>query len=75
MTNYDLLIFAAMVYWYSISGIMKVFFDRITDLLTIEKNLGRQLRGKYMAAISCCNGNNLEENFWLPFSKAPSTWA
>jgi len=70
ISNYELFIFATPVYWYAMSGIMKVFFDRITDLLTIEKDLGRQLRGKYMAAISCSNGNNLEENFWLPFSKS-----
>ncbi|MCG8573408.1 MAG: NAD(P)H-dependent oxidoreductase [Flavobacteriales bacterium] len=29
--EYDTLIFATPVYWYSMSGIMKVFFDRITD--------------------------------------------
>ena len=33
--KYDTLIFATPVYWYSMSGIMKVFFDRITDLLEI----------------------------------------
>jgi multimeric flavodoxin WrbA len=43
--KYDILIFATPVYWYSMSGIMKVFFDRLTDLLEIEKNLGRKLRG------------------------------
>ena len=67
--KYDTLIFATPVYWYSMSGIMKVFVDRITDLLTIKKDLGRQLRGKKMAVISCSNGNNLGENFWLPFSE------
>ncbi len=67
--KYDTLIFATPVYWYSMSGIMKVFFDRITDLLTIEKKLGRQLRGKKMAVISCSIGNNLGELFWLPFSE------
>jgi hypothetical protein len=51
------------------SGIMKVFFDRITDLLTIEKELGRKLQGKNMAAISCSIGNNLGATFWLPFSE------
>ena len=65
--NYDTLIFATPVYWYAMSGIMKVFFDRITDLITIEKDLGRKLRGKYMAVITTSNGNNLGENFWLPF--------
>ena len=67
--KYDQFIFATPVYWYSMSGIMKVFFDRITDLLVIEKELGRKLRGKEMAVISCSNGNNLGEHFWLPFSE------
>ena len=69
INKYDTLIFATPVYWYSMSGIMKVFFDRITDLLTIEKELGRQLRGKKMAVISCSIGNNLGKHFWLPFSE------
>ena len=68
--NYDTLIFATPVYWYSMSGIMKVFFDRISDLLTIEKDLGRRLRGKNMAVVSCSYGGNLGEAFWLPFSES-----
>ena len=67
--EYDTIIFATPVYWYAMSGILKVFFDRITDLLTIEKELGRALRGKKMAAISCSIGNHLETVFWLPFSE------
>lgn len=67
--QYDTFIFATPVYWYSMSGIMKVFFDRITDLLEIEKELGRKLRGKKMAAISCSIGNNLGDHFWFPFSE------
>lgn len=66
--HYETLIFVTPVYWYSMSGVMKVFFDRFTDLLTIEKELGRQLRGKKMAAISCSAGDNLGDHFWLPFS-------
>jgi multimeric flavodoxin WrbA len=68
--KYETLIFATPVYWYSMSGIMKVFFDRLTDLLTIEKELGRKLRGKKIAVISCSTGENLGENFWLPFSES-----
>jgi multimeric flavodoxin WrbA len=68
IAEYDVLIFATPVYWYSMSGIMKVFFDRITDLLDEEKDLGRKLRGKSMAAVSCSGGDNLGDNFWLPFS-------
>lgn len=67
--KYDVLIFATPVYWYAMSGIMKVFFDRITDLLDNEKELGRKLRGKSMAALSCSIGDNLGEHFWLPFSE------
>jgi len=67
ITNYDLLIFATPVYWYSMSGIMKVFFDRITDLLDNEKELGRKLRNKNMAVLSSSIGDHLGEKFWLPF--------
>lgn len=49
LEKYETLILATPVYWYSMSGIMKVFFDRLTDLLTIEKELGRKLRGKKIA--------------------------
>jgi multimeric flavodoxin WrbA len=67
--TYDLFVFATPVYWYSMSGIMKVFFDRITDLLDFEKELGRKLRSKSMAVYSHSIGENLGENFWLPFSE------
>lgn len=67
--NHDTLIFATPVYWYAMSGTMKVFLDRLTDLLTIEKELGRRLRGKRMAVITSSGGDNLGEDFWLPFEK------
>jgi len=67
IADYDTFLFATPVYWYAMSGIMKVFFDRITDLLDHEKDLGRNLRNKKMAVISCSIGNNLGANFWLPF--------
>ena len=70
LSDYDIFVLATPVYWYSMSGIMKVFFDRITDLLTIEKDLGRKLRGKHMAVISCSYGNNLGDQFWIPFKKS-----
>ncbi len=70
ISEYDTFIFATPVYWYSMSGIMKVFFDRITDLMDIEKDWGRKLRGKKMAALSCSGGNDLGEYFWLPFAES-----
>lgn len=65
--NYNTFLFITPVYWYSMSGIMKVFFDRFTDLLDNEKDLGRKLRGKKMAVLTCSVGDNLGDNFWLPF--------
>ncbi|WP_035842974.1 flavodoxin family protein [Crocinitomix catalasitica] len=65
--NYDVFIFVTPVYWYAMSGVLKVFFDRFSDLLTIEKEIGRKLRGKKMGVITCSNGSNLGEQFWLPF--------
>jgi multimeric flavodoxin WrbA len=66
-TNYEVFVFATPVYWYAMSGTLKIFFDRFTDLLTIEKDLGRTLRGKSMAVLSCSNGGNLGDDFWIPF--------
>jgi len=63
----DTLILATPVYWYSMSGRMKVFLDRFTDLLKIEKDLGRQLRGKSLAVFTTSNGGNLGDYFWRPF--------
>ncbi len=65
--NYNTIIFATPVYWYTMSGHMKVFFDRISDLIRIHKDLGRQLRGKNMAMVSCSNSNDVISGFNRPF--------
>ena len=67
--EYQNIIFATPVYWYTMSGIMKVFIDRISDLLTIEKELGRQLRGKNFGVLSCCLNGTVDQEFWHPFVK------
>lgn len=68
--KYNTIIFATPVYWYSMSGILKVFFDRISDLLRIHKDLGRKLRGKNMLMISCSNSNTPVEGFSMPFRES-----
>jgi len=68
--KYDTIIFATPVYWYSMSGVLKVFFDRLSDLIRIHKDLGRQLRGKNMMMISCSNSNDLTEGFAIPFRES-----
>lgn len=65
--NYDTIIFATPVYWYTMSGHLKVFFDRLSDLIRIHKDLGRQLRGKNMAMVSTSNSNDLVDGFNMPF--------
>lgn len=68
--KYDTLIFATPVYWYTMSGILKVFFDRLSDLLKTHKDLGRQLRGKNMVLISVNNSSEPVEGFEIPFIKS-----
>ncbi|KZS41319.1 FMN reductase [Aquimarina aggregata] len=67
VANYDIIIFVTPVYWYAMSGIMKVFFDRITDCLQLEKKIGRDLRGKATAMISCGSDQELKKGFNMPF--------
>ena len=67
INTYDTIIFATPVYWYSMSGLLKVFFDRISDLIRVHKNTGRKLRGKNMAMISINNHDDLVEGFNMPF--------
>lgn len=66
-TSYDTLIFATPIYWYSMSGHMKVFFDRISDLLTLHKDIGRKMKGKNMGLIICGSGPEEILTFSSPF--------
>lgn len=70
ISKYDTLIFATPVYWYSMSGIMKVFFDRFSDLIRIEKEWGRKLRGKNMFVVSNSHDDELDYDFYIPFKKS-----
>lgn len=70
IVNYDSIIFLTPVYWYSMSGIMKNFFDRITECLKTEKETGRKLRGINMGAISCGSDSPEPEGFFIPFRKS-----
>jgi len=65
--KYDTIIFATPVYWYSMSGTLKKFFDRLSDLLQLKKELGKSLRGKNMAMLSNSTNNNRKAGFEMPF--------
>jgi len=63
------IIFATPVYWYAMSGHMKVFFDRLTELITVQKDLGRKLKGKRCYLIACGTDEALPDGFEVPFKK------
>ena len=69
LNNYSTIVFATPVYWYSMSGRMKTFFDRISDLLLIDKATARKFKGKKMAVLSCSNEDDLIANFYMPFKE------
>jgi multimeric flavodoxin WrbA len=61
---HDQIVFATPVYWYAVSPAMKVFLDRLSDLLELPDLLseGRRLRGKnaFVACTSICDEPSLE---------------
>lgn len=69
LDNYDLLLFATPVYWYTMSGIMKNFIDRFTDGLLNDKALGRKFESKQMGAIACGSSKEEIEGYFIPFQK------
>lgn len=61
------IIFATPVYWYAMSGLMKVFFDRLTELITTQKSMGRSFAGKRTWLIATGTDAALPEGFEVPF--------
>lgn len=67
VNNYEIIIFATPVYWYTMNGTMKIFLDRISDCLKTEKETGRKLRDMEMANVSCGFDKDLKYRFQMPF--------
>jgi putative NADPH-quinone reductase len=65
--KHPVIIFATPVYWYAMSGSMKIFFDRLTDLVTVKKELGRKLKGKQVFLMAVGADPELPEGFLIPF--------
>lgn len=65
--GYETLVLITPIYWYTMSAQIKNFLDRTSDLLTIEKDLGRKLRGKSMFLISQTEGDSYASWFAEPF--------
>jgi multimeric flavodoxin WrbA len=67
LLQYEVLVFATPVYWYSMSGQMKIFFDRLTELLYEYKSIGKALKGKKVYLIASGGNTELPEGFEIPF--------
>jgi len=68
VVNYEVIILATPIYWYCMSATMKIFIDRLSDLLDIRKDLGRLLRGKRLFVISSFS-TSLPRAFEDPFEQ------
>jgi len=64
------IVFATPVYWYAMSAPMKTFFDRLSDLLELDKERGRALKGRQVFLLA--NGKTdltLPDGFEVPFAR------
>jgi RimJ/RimL family protein N-acetyltransferase/putative NADPH-quinone reductase len=69
MLSHEAIVFATPVYWYAMSGRMKVFFDRLTDLISKQKHSGRGLAGKCTYLIASGTDAQMPEGFEVPFAR------
>ena len=69
LDKYPIWVLATPVYWYSMSAQMKIFFDRLSDLMAIRKDLGRGLAGKTIFVMVTSSGPDLPEGFEVPFAR------
>ena len=65
--RHEVLVLATPVYWYAMSGLLKTFFDRLTDLTTTDRARGRQLRGKRLLLLATGTDAALPPGFEEPF--------
>lgn len=68
LLSYDTIILATPVYWYTMSVPIKLFLDRLTDVITIRKDIGRKLKGKNLFVLASF-GTSLPNGFEDAFSQ------
>ena len=63
------IVFAGPVYWYAMSGLMKTFFDRLTDLLldVDGRVLARSLAGRDVWLLATGTDPEIPDGFAEPF--------
>jgi multimeric flavodoxin WrbA len=69
MLKTNTIVFATPVYWYAMSAELKIFFDRLSDLLTVAKEKGRSLAGKNVWLLASGTENALPDGFEVPFAR------
>lgn len=69
LLTHKIIVLATPVYWYAMSGLLKTFFDRLTDLTTNHKSLGRQLEGKGLFLLATGTDADLPLGFEEPFRR------
>jgi NAD(P)H-dependent FMN reductase len=69
MTEAEVVVFATPVYWYAMSGALKNFFDRLTDLISTQKPIGRALKERTCYLVACGSDPELPEGFEVPFRR------
>jgi multimeric flavodoxin WrbA len=60
------IVVATPVYWYAMSAPMKIFFDRMADLMQTAKEKGRELAGKNTRLLSTGEETLLPDGFEVP---------
>jgi len=61
------IVLATPVYWYSMSATMKRFVDRLSDLVTMRKRLGRALAGRRLYVLATSTEASLPAGFEQTF--------
>ena len=67
LMTYNCIVLATPVYWYSMSATMKRFVDRLSDLVTIRKPLGRALAGRHLFVAATSTDPELPAGFEQTF--------
>jgi multimeric flavodoxin WrbA len=63
----DVIILATPVYWYSLSAQLKLLFDRLSVLLSHNREVRGALVGKLCFAVATSESKELPEGFDVPF--------
>jgi len=67
LMTHKCIVLATPVYWYSMSATMKRFVDRLSDLVTIRKPLGRALAGRHLFVAATSTDPELPGGFEQTF--------